>query len=905
MNMPILFHSDLDIKSVEKTYTKTLGQLSRGDFDSADVKKMPTSGFYRARLDIRDRLLFKIINFEGQKHILLLEVIKDHNYKASRFLRGGLIPDEASLQSLTDPAKAEPDQEIQLKYLNQGTRKLHLLNKYLSFDNFQESVLKLPAPLIIIGAAGSGKTALVLEKLKNLPGSVAYISQSKFLVENASTLYYGNGYNNDKQEVEFLSLEDYLGSWEKLRGKEVTFRQFEPWYNRHIQAIKINEPYRVFEEFKGVITGSATDSPYLSQTEYLALGVKQSVFGIEDRRKLYPLFIKYTQWLKESGLYDSNMVCFHHLAKIQPTYNYIMVDEVQDLTNMQLNCILKSLATPGNFILTGDSNQIVHPNLFSWAKVKSYFHQTVDVTKQLQILQTNYRNSAQVVTLSNYLLKIRNARFGSIDKESNYLVNTISQEKGAVLLYPDDEKTKKELNRRTQSSTRFAVIVTDNKYKEAARAYFKTPLVFSVQEAKGLEYENVILMNLVSNNDKQFKEIIQGVSPEDLTGNELHYSRSANKADKEGEIYKFYINSFYVAITRAIKNIYLFEARLDHPILTLMQLRETKSGLQVKEEKSSKDEWLEEARKLEDQGKLEQAEQIRAKYLGYEYLDQQQLEEICQLALDPTKTEQEVKKERKQLFQYASNHQRFDWIEALANLHFPRAIAFMKELRLVRKEFAKNVRTGRTQTALSVINKYGTNFKTDEGQTGLMLALYHGQVDFARAMLKRKASLTAIDENGLLPLDHLLSGYFQYLQQKNPQLATTDTLEQLFQDVKPVGITVDTGDRKLYVAGQSMIFFLMSVMRAVQKKQPTYSVKWVDHQAKEQNQPLPGFSMNDFMEITSAFPGEILPEYRKKRTYINAILSNNEYHRRDKPYCKAVFLRVGKGIYALNPDVHI
>jgi len=238
-------------------------------------------------------------------------------------------------------------------------------------------------------------------------------------------------------------------------------------------------------------------------------------------------------------------------------------------------------------------------------------------------------------------------------------------------------------------------------------------------------------------------------------------------------------------------------------------------------------------------------------------------------------------------------------------LHFPRAIAFMKELRLVRKEFAKNVRTGRTQTALSVINKYGTHFKTDEGQTGLMLALYHGQVDFARAMLKRKASLTEIDENGLMPLDHLLSGYFQYLQQKNPQLATTDTLEQLFQEVKPVGITVDTGDRKLYMAGQSMIFFLMSVMRATPKKQPTYNVKWLDHQAKERNQQLPGFAMNDFMEIASAFPEEILPEYRKKRTYINSILSNNEYHRRDKPYCKAVFLRVGKGIYALNPDVHI
>jgi len=34
------------------------------------------------------------------------------------------------------------------------------------FDEIQEKILLLQTPLIIIGAAGSGKTALVLSKLK-------------------------------------------------------------------------------------------------------------------------------------------------------------------------------------------------------------------------------------------------------------------------------------------------------------------------------------------------------------------------------------------------------------------------------------------------------------------------------------------------------------------------------------------------------------------------------------------------------------------------------------------------------------------------------------------------------------------------------------------------------------------
>lgn len=222
------------------------------------------------------------------------------------------------------------------------------------------------------------------------------------------------------------------------------------------------------------------------------------------------------------------------------------------------------------------------------------------------------------------------------------------------------------------------MIVTANIYKDEARRYFKTPLVFSVQEAKGLEYENVILVNFISNHDVEFREIIKGVLAEDLDQTELQYNRASSKYDKDGEIYKFYINSFYVAITRAIKNVYLFKKDITHPGLQLLQIQESKKEIQVAEIKSSREEWLDEARRLEGQGKLVQAEQIRAKYTGYEYIRPEQLETILLLALDRTKKEHEVKKERKQLFQFALHHQRYDWIEQLAQLQFQRAILYMK-----------------------------------------------------------------------------------------------------------------------------------------------------------------------------------------------------------------------------------
>jgi hypothetical protein len=65
-----------------------------------------------------------------------------------------------------------------------------------------------------------------------------------------------------------------------------------------------------------------------------------------------------------------------------------------------------------------------------------------------------------------------------------------------------------------------------------------------------------------------------------------------------------------------------------------------------------------------------------------------------------------------------------------------------------------------------------------------------------------------------------------------------------------------------------------------------------------------GLSMDDVTDICAKFPDNILSEFRKKRQYLNAILSKNEVDRID-PYGKKLFLRIGRGVYVLNPDLEI
>ncbi|MDD2723199.1 MAG: hypothetical protein PHH59_04140 [Methylovulum sp.] len=59
----------------------------------------------------------------------------------------------------------------------------------------------------------------------------------------------------------------------------------------------------------------------------------------------------------------------------------------------------------------------------------------------------------------------------------------------------DTAAIREELDSKTRASTLFAVIVMTVEQKPAAQQHFRTPLVFTIQEAKGLEYENIILYN--------------------------------------------------------------------------------------------------------------------------------------------------------------------------------------------------------------------------------------------------------------------------------------------------------------------------------------------------------------------------------------------------------------------------
>ena len=93
------------------------------------------------------------IRFFPGTSALMLEVIRNHDYDNSRFLRGAAV-DESRI---SDCDAAEAGREARpLRYLHPEHAAMHLRDRPISFDDAQNAIYRQPAPLGVVGSAGSG-----------------------------------------------------------------------------------------------------------------------------------------------------------------------------------------------------------------------------------------------------------------------------------------------------------------------------------------------------------------------------------------------------------------------------------------------------------------------------------------------------------------------------------------------------------------------------------------------------------------------------------------------------------------------------------------------------------------------------------------------------------------------------
>ncbi len=910
-------------------FDKVTAALRAGDFRAADVKKMADTPYYRARLNDTDRLLFRFASYDGQTCLLLLELIRNHAYEKSKFLRGVAAAEPTTAPILLHPNQVPAVEMQPLAYVPavppapKGALapplRFHLLDRPLFFDADQQAIFELPPPLIIIGSAGSGKTALTLEKLKTLTGTadapthVLYVTRSAYLVENAARLYAAHHAAAETQVVDFCSLRELVERIAIPAGQEIPYRRFAQWFGQHRPYVRVKDAERLFEEFHGVLTGFDPTKPYLALADYERLGARQSVFPPDERADVYALFLKYLDLLKTEHLFNPNIVAFERLALTEATYDFVVVDEVQDLTNTQLTLILRTLKKGpiaeggGNFILCGDAHQVVHPNFFSWSGLKALFFQHepdgAPAGRALQLLRTNYRNAPAVAALANRLLRIKNLRFGSLDRESTFLVEAAAQRPGEVVFLTDTPDAQRQLNARIRRSTQWAVVVLREEDKPAVRQYFDTPLLFSVHEAKGLEYENIVLVNCISQYERLFRDVAAGLAPADVApdGAEVRYARPADRTDHHAEHYKFFVNALYVAVTRARRGLTVVERDDQHPLLPLLGLTAPHAQVEMATQTSTPDEWRREARKLDQQGRTEQAAAIREQVLEqqkptWEPLTPAGLVALKAQAFDPDRYNRKAKDH---LFAYGMAHDDLETLHQLRALEGTQKYNPARQrIRPIRQHLMKTKYLPyltQDQAALAAyVARYGPEVRDTQGYTPLLAAAHNGALRLLNWLITDGgADRTATDLLGRTAWQHIMqhlarspTGRIDHLPHCYGQLAPpTLQLRQLGHT-----LTFRIGQPEYFILN----YLLVGQMIVIREKA----------RARPATEPPAFLEVTDLETFFRAFPDSIIPAHRKTRRYLNALLARHTDSPR-RAYYQSLWFRVRHGHYLLNPSLEL
>ncbi len=431
------------------------------------------------------------------------------------------------------------------------------------------------------------------------------------------------------------------------------------------------------------------------------------------------------------------------------------------------------------------------------------------------------------------------------------------------------------------------MLVLDKTQKSVVAQFFKTPLVFTIQEAKGLEYENIILVNFISDYEKEFREISSGVTPEDRGTRICAFPAPKTKSNKEQEAYKFYINSLYVAFTRAVKNLYIVEKTKKHDLLRLLQVVEPTQKVTIAQQDSDETEWLEEARRLELQGKTEQAEAIRARLRGEEYISTDEAELLAEKIFDSAT--QHSSDDLGRLFRFARSRYRLDLIRRL-NLEtkYGPAKQHLGEYEKAQRELLPNVRNGNKKNLDRIFTRFGVNISEPaEGMTALMLAIQFGKDSLTEALLEEGANVNNTDRLNRTALQHLLLGY-------DRRQVKLHLLTKWYPRLSPAAARNRYGDRLYIISRKSMEYFLLNLINALR----------ADVYGPEDPLTKQCLLMDDFMEIISEMPPAVLADYRRRRQYVNGILAKNERDR-DDPYNKKLFLRRSRGCYDLLPESEV
>lgn len=452
--------------------------------------------------------------------------------------------------------------------------------------------------LLIQGVAGSGKTNVCLSKIiwtacKNYTGKILYTTFSRGLLidtKNKIELFKNNikafieDYKNNRlvfldknhkkavenrlglilivdtetnivkklhQVVDFLEnhidyylLEDlYKNTFDEecdLFEEKEFLNVFLNNLSNHqlksrLEKIKNLSRQIIYKEIYGMIFGCDSET-MLALEDYKKM--RKNSFSNEECEVIYGIAKMFEDFQKTQNLLDNNIISRKLLKNTQKIkkYSVSIIDEVQDFTQINLK-FLKEISI--KMFCVGDALQMINPSYFTFSYLKNLMYNE-DVTDVAE-LESNYRNNKKIVEILNSLNDINIKQFGT----HNFVLTGKSVDENTLTnaIFISEKKFIESL--KSQKFENFTILVSDFEQKKALRQIFKKQEILTISEIKGLERETVLLYNVLSSNNDKWGKL-----------KELNIN---HKQADENSVFRFFFNLFYVGLSRAKHNLFVYE----------------------------------------------------------------------------------------------------------------------------------------------------------------------------------------------------------------------------------------------------------------------------------------------------------------------------------------------------------
>jgi superfamily I DNA/RNA helicase len=407
----------------------------------------------------------------------------------------------------------------------------------------EQAVATIEGPVLIVAGPGTGKTLTIVQR-------IIYLIHRGVKPENILAVTFTN--RAARQMIERT---------EELLGKDAQ-KVFIGTF--HILGLKIlrdasSNNFTIInrDEQVNLLRALIKDSGMKVQHVVEKISrIKNLIEDIEDADDSVKIYKKYQETLAEKNALDLDDLILRPIdilreisGKYKNIFEYIMVDEYQDINPAQYKLLNLLTKNNRNLCVVGDSDQAIYA--FRGADITNFLNFEKDFENSQKIVLTqNYRSTAIILEASNHLIRSNLKR---IEKE---LRPVKKQGVPVKVLSIPDEKTEgevviKEIEERIGGTSHYQLIhkTTGCNHSEASYSFGDFAVFFRTNaQAKVLE-ESFLLSGIpfhVIGRAHQFKrnEIVEIMKKrsQDLR-KELSFDEFLNKVLEESGLIKYFEES--------------------------------------------------------------------------------------------------------------------------------------------------------------------------------------------------------------------------------------------------------------------------------------------------------------------------------------------------------------------------